>query len=74
MVCTYGRQFDFKDRLYSKVRGLYLWTFNLEAVVIQYTLQISRRSIDVLKENFRDEITKDDIILIAKLKKVYGIP
>ena len=31
---------------------------------------ISRQSLDVLKEYFRDDITKDDIILLVKLKKM----
>jgi hypothetical protein len=38
------------------------------------SLPLSRRkSIDVLKEMFRDEMTKDDWILVMKLKKVFKI-
>jgi len=36
--------------------------------------KISRESIDVLKENFKDEITHDDMVLIQKLKKIFKIP
>eukprot|EP00002_Diphylleia_rotans_P032124 TRINITY_DN671_c0_g1_i12.p1 TRINITY_DN671_c0_g1~~TRINITY_DN671_c0_g1_i12.p1 ORF type:complete len:881 (-),score=249.82 TRINITY_DN671_c0_g1_i12:476-3118(-) len=34
---------------------------------------ISRRTIDVLKENFKDDMTKEDIQLIGRLKRVFGI-
>uniref|UniRef100_A0A061RKG6 Eukaryotic translation initiation factor 5B n=1 Tax=Tetraselmis sp. GSL018 TaxID=582737 RepID=A0A061RKG6_9CHLO len=34
---------------------------------------ISRKSIDLLKENFRDEMTRPDWQLVIKLKKVFGI-
>jgi translation initiation factor 5B len=35
--------------------------------------RISRRSIDVLKDLFRDELGKDDWRLVVRLKKVFGI-
>jgi len=36
--------------------------------------EISRDSIDALKEYFKDELVKDDWILVIKLKKMFGIP
>ncbi|GAB4816828.1 hypothetical protein N2152v2_003874 [Parachlorella kessleri] len=48
----YGRHFDFKDELVSK---------------------ISRKSINVLKEMFRDDMGKDDWKLVIKLKKTFRI-
>lgn len=35
--------------------------------------KISRQSIDVLKENFRNDLSKDDWALVVKLKKLLGI-
>lgn len=35
--------------------------------------QISRRSIDCLKEHFRNEVLKDDWQLIIELKKYFNI-
>jgi translation initiation factor aIF-2/yIF-2 len=35
--------------------------------------KISRESLDVLKEHFKDDITRDDLALLVKLKKVFGI-
>eukprot|EP00968_Pinguiococcus_pyrenoidosus_P028381 scaffold7814_cov296-Pinguiococcus_pyrenoidosus.AAC.3 len=37
------------------------------------TSQISRESIDALKEFFKDEITKEDLRLLVKLKKIFGV-
>lgn len=34
---------------------------------------ISKQSIEALKENFRDDMSKDDWKLVIKLKKVFGI-
>lgn len=45
---AYGRHFDCKDELVSRV---------------------TRRSIDLLKEHFRDELAKEDWILLAQIKK-----
>ncbi|KAF7459390.1 putative translation initiation factor IF-2 [Cryptosporidium felis] len=36
--------------------------------------RITRDSIDVLKQHFRDEVSKDDWKLIIQLKKTFGIP
>ena len=35
--------------------------------------RITRESIDVLKANFRDDMTKDDWRLVIRLKKVFNI-
>lgn len=35
--------------------------------------KISRASIDVLKENFRNDLAKDDWALVVKLKKIFNI-
>eukprot|EP00850_Spirogloea_muscicola_P000071 SM000001S04473 [mRNA] locus=s1:387750:395011:+ [translate_table: standard] len=35
---------------------------------------ITRNSIDVLKENYRNDLSKDDWVLVVKLKKLYEIP
>jgi translation initiation factor 5B len=34
---------------------------------------LSRRSIDLLKENFRDDLSREDWVLVVKLKKLQGI-
>ncbi|KAK2195390.1 bifunctional Elongation factor Tu-type domain/Translation initiation factor IF- 2/Translation initiation factor IF-2 [Babesia duncani] len=49
---TYGRHFDHKDRIYSR---------------------ITRDSIDVLKDYFRDDMTPDAWKLVVQLKKVFSI-
>lgn len=36
-------------------------------------LQLNRKTIDILKEYFRDEMTKDDWRLIMRMKKLYNI-
>lgn len=35
--------------------------------------KISRQSIDILKENFRNDLVKDDWALVIKLKKIFNI-
>jgi len=35
--------------------------------------KISRESLDVLKEYYRDDCTKDDLMLIVELKKLFNI-
>ncbi len=35
--------------------------------------RISRKSIDLLKEHFRDDMTKDDWRLVVKLKAMFDI-
>eukprot|EP00299_Pterocystis_sp_00344_P016828 c8442_g1_i1.p1 GENE.c8442_g1_i1~~c8442_g1_i1.p1 ORF type:complete len:1152 (-),score=401.33 c8442_g1_i1:68-3523(-) len=39
-----------------------------------YISKLTRRSIDVLKENFRDDLDKEDWLLVKKLKVDLGIP
>ena len=35
--------------------------------------KISRKSIDLLKKHFKDDLEKDDWRLVIKLKKMFGI-
>lgn len=35
--------------------------------------RITRQSIDAIKENFREDLEKEDITLLAKLKKLFTI-
>ena len=35
--------------------------------------RISRKSIDLLKEHFRDDLSKDDWRLVVKLKSIFEI-
>lgn len=35
--------------------------------------RISRKSIDLLKEHFKEDMSRDDWRLIVKLKKTFGI-
>lgn len=35
--------------------------------------RISRKSINLLKQHFKDELSKDDWRLVLKLKKVFNI-
>lgn len=39
----------------------------------QIVSNITRESIDLLKLNYRDELTKDDWMTVMKLKKIFGI-
>ncbi|EIE19434.1 P-loop containing nucleoside triphosphate hydrolase protein [Coccomyxa subellipsoidea C-169] len=48
----YGRHFDFKDELVSR---------------------ISRKSINLLKDHFREDMSKENWQLVMKLKKVFNI-
>jgi hypothetical protein len=34
---------------------------------------LDRKSIDALKEHFRNDLAKDDWKLVMKLKKIYGV-
>ena len=45
----------------------------LEDKDILYSL-ISRKSIDTLKEFYRDEVTKDEWALLKKLKPTFDVP
>lgn len=48
---------------------------DVHSFVVQDLLvsRISRKSIDVLKQHFRDDLSKEDWRLVVKLKKVFGI-
>ena len=35
--------------------------------------KITRKSIDLLKQQFRDDITKDDVRLLQKLKRTFNV-
>ncbi len=35
--------------------------------------KISRESIDLIKQYFRDDVSKDDIKLLSKMKKIFDI-
>jgi len=40
---------------------------------MSFLFQISRQSIDVVKESFRDDVSKEDWALIIKLKKILNV-
>jgi len=46
---------------------------SLKCVQATAVFQISRESIDVIKNYFRDEMSKADWQLIVELKKTFGI-
>jgi hypothetical protein len=35
--------------------------------------KITRESIEAIKEHFKDEVTQEDVALLAKLKNKFGI-
>lgn len=41
--------------------------------LFDFSLQISRQSIDAVKDHFRDEMTKPDWQLILEMKKLFQI-
>lgn len=55
----------------DEVQKMYGRQFNEEDELVSH---LSRRSIDILKENFRNELTIDEWKLVAKLKKLFNIP
>ncbi len=79
-----GIQNDHKDvRIGSKGMSVCIKVDNQENPIISYgrhfdhknTLysKISRQSIDIIKQHFKKDITKDDALLLVKLKKVFGV-
>jgi translation initiation factor 5B len=74
---TYGRHFDATMPLYSKVsRSWFSEAFPslpYELDLPYPVIQISRGSIDLLKENFQDQMTRPDWELVIRLKKLFGI-
>lgn len=59
-------------KLENEENPLILYGRQFDHTNILYS-KITRESLDILKEHFRDDITKDDLILIVKLKKLFGI-
>ncbi|KAL3313798.1 Translation Initiation Factor 5B [Cichlidogyrus casuarinus] len=62
----FGRHFDLQDEVVSKVK--------LSSTMHSFLPQITRLSIDVMKDYFRDDLSKDDWRLMAELKKLLNIP
>ena len=65
----YGRHFDHTDMLVSKV-------CSGETLIIKYLfilMQISRESIDAVKNYFREDLQKSDWQLMIELKKLLNI-
>ena len=73
----FGRHFDETDIIMSKVgRGVTLQMIHF--LVFQLFLfillsQISRRTIDVCKQYFREDLQKEDWKLMIELKKLFEI-
>ena len=67
----YGRHFDHTDLLVSKVRH-YLFCF-LKTSPQNSTPQVSRESIDAVKNYFREDLNKADWQLMIELKKMFQI-
>ena len=66
----YGRHFDEKDLLMSRVSQL-ITPHHL--LLPRPVFQISRESIDACKDYFRDELQKSDWALMVELKKIFQI-
>ena len=64
----YGRHFSHEDILISKVMPA-----KCKYKVIVIPFQISRESIDVCKNFFREDLTKNDWQLVIQLKKMLDI-
>ncbi len=80
---TFGRHFDASKTLYSRVRYRHVVIASRRSACAsnmsdvprrRARLQITRASIDLLKESFRDQMSKMDWLLVKKLKEVFGIP
>ena len=72
----YGRHFDHKDMLVSKVLHIppFHCRFLSNCSSFYFSiLQISRESIDACKEYFRDDLQKPDWQLMVELKKLFQI-
>lgn len=72
----FGRHFDYGDEIVSFVS---LWETDTCPAVRSLTKavcllqQLTRESIDCLKNYFKDDMSKDDWKLVIKLKKVFEI-
>lgn len=73
----YGRHFEATDVIVSKVRtrpwGRGAYSFCCHNNGCSVWVQITRASIDALKNWFRDEMQKSDWQLIMELKKTFEI-
>ena len=65
----YGRHFDHTDLLVSKVRK----KFYCKYFILIISEQISRESIDAVKNYFREDLQKSDWQLMIELKKLLNI-
>ena len=78
---TYGRHFDASQSLYSRVRycvvcvllSVCQLVLRVLTVLPDAFVQITRPSIDLLKEHFQKDMTQSDWKLVIKLKGVFGI-
>ena len=70
---TVGRQFEATHTLYSRVRVSHTIGPPSCARRKRARAQITRGSIDVLKANYMDEMTRTDWNLVVKLKKILGV-
>ena len=72
-----GRQFQATDDIFSLVCFFFFLLFCFCFVFLfsppSFSFQITRESIDAIKENFREDITKEDLQLFVQLKKKFGI-
>ncbi len=66
----FGRHFDENDLLMSKVKKNF--EFN-RIFILFFCFKISRESIDVVKDHFRDDMQKSDWQLMIELKKIFNI-
>jgi translation initiation factor 5B len=64
----FGRQWAYTRDLHDQYTDV---SFTLEDEVVSL---ISRKSIDTLKNVFRDQVTKDEWLMIRKMKDEQGIP
>ena len=69
----FGRHFDEKDFLVSKVNNSNLTFIFFVKVIWIFFLQISRASIDACKDYFREDLQKADWALMVELKKLFEI-
>ena len=70
----FGRHFDETDILMSKVNRSKNGA--REATVtycLPFSLQVSRESIDTVKDHFREDMQKSDWQLMLELKKIFNI-
>ncbi len=73
----YGRHFDHTDTLVSKVNNIQIVIKKISDVFDIYLklfcVQLSRESIDAVKNYFREDLQRSDWQLIIELKKIFQI-